>query len=160
MLLSELLRQSGLDSPGGDDPEVTSVEYDSRRCHPGALFVAVPGFHLDGHDFAVAAVRAGAVAVVAERIPIPGIPETTPLLRVESARRALSALAATLAGHPSRRMTVAGITGTDGKTTTATMLWAAWQAAGLKAASVTTVDLRIGDDVRPSSGRITTLEAT
>ncbi len=160
MLLSELLRQSGLDSPGGDDPEVTSVEYDSRRCHPGALFVAVPGFHVDGHDFAVAAVRAGAVAVVAERIPIPGIPETTPLLRVESARRALSALAATLAGHPSRRMTVAGITGTDGKTTTATMLWAAWQAAGQKAASVTTVDLRIGDDVQPSSGRITTLEAT
>ena len=160
MLLSELLRQSGLDSPGGDDPEVASVEYDSRRCHPGALFVAVPGFHLDGHDFAVAAVRAGAVAVVAERVPIPGIPETTPLLRVESARRALSALAATLAGHPSRRMTVAGITGTDGKTTTATMLWAAWQAAGQKAASVTTVDLRIGDNVQPSSGRITTLEAT
>ncbi|MGA3185202.1 MAG: UDP-N-acetylmuramoyl-L-alanyl-D-glutamate--2,6-diaminopimelate ligase [Candidatus Dormibacteria bacterium] len=160
MLLSELLRQSGLDSPGGDDPEVASVEYDSRRCHPGALFVAVPGFHVDGHDFAVAAVRAGAVAVVAERVPIPGIPETTPLLRVESARRALSALAATLAGHPSRRMTVAGITGTDGKTTTATMLWAAWQAAGQKAASVTTVDLRIGDNVQPSSGRITTLEAT
>jgi UDP-N-acetylmuramoyl-L-alanyl-D-glutamate--2,6-diaminopimelate ligase len=57
-------------------------------------------------------------------------------------------------------MTVAGITGTDGKTTTATMLWAAWQAAGQKAASVTTVDLRIGDNVQPSSGRITTLEAT
>src|ERR1035441_8254374 len=73
---------------------------------------------------------------------------------------ALSALAATLAGHPSRRMTVAGITGTDGKTPTATMLWAAWQAAGQKAASVTTVDSRVVDDVRPSSGRITTLEAT
>jgi UDP-N-acetylmuramoyl-L-alanyl-D-glutamate--2,6-diaminopimelate ligase len=57
-------------------------------------------------------------------------------------------------------MTVAGITGTDGKTTTATMLWAAWQAAGQKAAIVTTVDVRIGDDVQPSSGRITTLEAT
>jgi UDP-N-acetylmuramoyl-L-alanyl-D-glutamate--2,6-diaminopimelate ligase len=160
MLLSALLRQSGLDSPGGDDPEVTSVEYDSRRCGPGALFVAVPGFHVDGHDFAVAAVRAGAVAVVAERAPIPRLPAATPVLQVEDARRALSALAATLAGHPSRRMTVAGITGTDGKTTTATMLWAAWQAAGQKAASVTTVDLRIGDDVRPSSGRITTLEAT
>jgi UDP-N-acetylmuramyl-tripeptide synthetase len=160
MLLSELLRQSGLNPAGGDDPEVTAVEYDSRHCHPGTLFVAVPGFHVDGHDFAVAAVGAGAVAVVAERTPVPAIPEATPLLQVESARRALSALAATIAGHPSRRMTVAGITGTDGKTTTATMLWAAWQAAGQKAASVTTVDLRIGDDVRPSSGRITTLEAT
>ena len=160
MLLSELLRQSGLDSAGGGDPEVTAVEYDSRQCRPGTLFVAVPGFHVDGHGFAAAAVQAGAVAVVAERTPIPAIPEDTPLLQVESARRALSALAATLAGHPSRRMTVAGITGTDGKTTTATMLWAAWQAAGQKAASVTTVDLRIGDDVRPSAGRITTLEAT
>jgi UDP-N-acetylmuramoyl-L-alanyl-D-glutamate--2,6-diaminopimelate ligase len=160
MLLSELLRQSGLDSAGGDDPEVTAVEYDSRRCHPGTLFVAVPGFHVDGHGFATAAVRAGAVAVIAERTPVPSIPAATPLLQVESARRALSALAATIAGHPSRRMTVAGITGTDGKTTTATMLWAAWQAAGQKAASVTTVDVRIGDDVQPNSGRITTLEAT
>ena len=160
MLLSELLRQSGISAALDDDPEVTAVEYDSRHCRPGTLFVAVPGFHVDGHDFAVAAVRAGAVAVVAERTPVPAIPDATPLLQVESARRALSALAATIAGHPSRRMTVAGITGTDGKTTTATMLWAAWQAAGQKAASVTTVDLRIGDDVRPSSGRITTLEAT
>ena len=72
------------------------------------------------------AVRAGAVAVVAERTPDPGRSRGTPLLTVASSRRALSALAATLAGHPSRRMTVAGITGTDGKTTTATMLWAAW----------------------------------
>ena len=138
MLLSDLLRQSGLDPAGGDDPEVTAVEYDSRRCHPGTLFVAVPGFHVDGHGFAAAAVRAGAVAVIAERTPVPSIPAATPLLQVESARRALSALAATIAGHPSRRMTVAGITGTDGKTTTATMLWAAWQAAGQKAAIVTT----------------------
>ncbi len=56
-------------------------------------------------------------------------------------------------------MTVAGISGTDGKTTTSTMLWAAWQAAGERAASITTVDVRVGDGVRPSSGRITTLEA-
>jgi UDP-N-acetylmuramoyl-L-alanyl-D-glutamate--2,6-diaminopimelate ligase len=160
MLLSDLLRQSGIDPAQGGDPQVTAVEYDSRRCGPGTLFVSVPGFHVDGHGFAAAAVRVGAVAVVAERTPIPAIPEATPLLQVDSARRALSALAATIAGHPSRRMTVAGITGTDGKTTTATMLWAAWQAAGQKAASVTTVDLRIGDEVRPSAGRITTLEAT
>jgi UDP-N-acetylmuramoyl-L-alanyl-D-glutamate--2,6-diaminopimelate ligase len=160
MLLSDLLRQSGIDAAQGGDPQVTAVEYDSRHCHPGTLFVAVPGFHVDGHGFAAAAVRAGAVAVIAERTPVPSIPAATPLLQVESARRALSALAATLAGHPSRRMTVAGITGTDGKTTTATLLWAAWRAAGERAASVTTVDLRIGDDVRPSSGRITTLEAT
>jgi UDP-N-acetylmuramoyl-L-alanyl-D-glutamate--2,6-diaminopimelate ligase len=160
MLLSDLLHQSGIDAAPGGDPQVTAVDYDSRRSHPGTLFVAVPGFHVDGHGFAAAAVRAGAVAVIAERTPVPSIPAATPLVHVGSARRALSALAATLAGHPSRRMTVAGVTGTDGKTTTATLLWAAWRAAGEKAASVTTVDVRIGDDVRPSSGRITTLEAT
>jgi UDP-N-acetylmuramoyl-L-alanyl-D-glutamate--2,6-diaminopimelate ligase len=160
MRLSDLLRGSGLaSSAGGTDLEITSVEYDSRACRPGAVFVAVPGFHVDGHAFAAAAVQAGAVAVVAEHAPDPPVPAATPLLMVASSRRALSALAATIAGHPSWRMTVAGITGTDGKTTTATMLWAAWQAGGQRAASVTTVDLRIGDDLRPSSGRITTLEA-
>ena len=159
MRLSELLHRSGLEADPGTDPEVTSVEYDSRRCGPGSLFVAVPGFHVDGHRFAADALRAGAVAVVAESVPAPMVPRGTPFVHVADSRRALSALAATLAGHPSRRLTVAGITGTDGKTTTATMLWAAWRAAGEKAASLTTVDVRIGDEVRPSSGRITTLEA-
>ncbi len=159
MLLSELLRRSGLDPAVGDgDPEITSVGDDSRRCGRGALFVAVPGLHVQGRDFAAEAVRAGAVAVVAEEPLEPPLPGT-PLAIVANSRRALSALAATLTGHPSRRMTVAGITGTDGKTTTTTMLWAAWSAAGLRAASVTTVDVRIGEGVRPSSGRLTTLEA-
>ncbi len=82
-----------------------------------------------------------------------------PLVLVTSSRIALSALAAELAGHPSRRMTVAGITGTDGKTTTTTMLWAGWREAGERAASLTTVDTRIGDEIRTNRGRITTLEA-
>ena len=132
----------------------------SRRCRPGSLFVAVPGFHIDGHGFAADAVRAGAAAVVAERAPLPALPAAAPLLIVGSSRRALSALAASLAGHPSRGMTVAGITGTDGKTTTSTMLWAAWRAAGERAAGLTTVDTRIGDEIRPNTGHMTTLEAT
>jgi UDP-N-acetylmuramoyl-L-alanyl-D-glutamate--2,6-diaminopimelate ligase len=160
MRLAELLLRSGLGPLTHDDLEITSVEYDSRRCRPGALFVAVPGFHVDGHGFAAQAVRAGAVAVVAERVPTPALPAGTPLLIVAGSRPALSALAATLAGHPSRRMTVAGITGTDGKTTTSTLLWAAWRAAGERAASLTTVDTRIGDEVRPNAGHMTTLEAT
>ncbi len=165
MRLSDLLHGAGVEAAGsagpegGSDPEVDGVEYDFRNCHPGVLFVAVPGFHVDGHGYAAEAVRAGAVAVVAERPPSPALPPTVPLLLVTSSRIALSALAAELAGHPSRRMTVAGITGTDGKTTTTTMLWAAWREAGERAASLTTVDTRIGDDVHPNRGRITTLEA-
>ena len=160
MRLSELLAGAGLAlPPGGGDPEVTSVEHDSRSCRPGALYVAVPGLHVDGHRFAADAVRAGAVAVVAERVPAPPLPAGTPLVLVESGRRATSALAANLLGNPSRHMTVAGVTGTDGKTTTTTMLWAAWRAGVGKAASLTTVDVRIGDDVQPNQSRITTLEA-
>jgi UDP-N-acetylmuramoyl-L-alanyl-D-glutamate--2,6-diaminopimelate ligase len=160
MRLSELLHRSGLDRAGHPDAEITSVEYDSRRCGPGSLFVAVPGFHVDGHDFAADAVRAGAVAVVAERPPVPPVPADIAMFIVPSSRRALSALAATLAGDPSKGMTVAGITGTDGKTTTSTMLWAAWRAAGERAACITTVDTRIGEETRPNLGHMTTLEAT
>jgi UDP-N-acetylmuramoyl-L-alanyl-D-glutamate--2,6-diaminopimelate ligase len=141
------------------DPEVSAVEYDSRRSGAGVLFVAVPGFHVDGHRFASAAVSAGAIGVVAERLPDPPIPGSVPLILVEASRVALSALAAAAAGHPSRRMLVAGITGTDGKTTTTTMLWAAWREAGEKAASLSTVDARVGDEVTPNPARITTLEA-
>ena len=97
--------------------------------------------------------------MVAERIPDPPIPELVPLLLVPSSRVALSALAAAAAAHPSRRMLVAGITGTDGKTTTTTMLWAAWREAGERAASLSTVDARVGDEVTPNPARITTLEA-
>jgi UDP-N-acetylmuramoyl-L-alanyl-D-glutamate--2,6-diaminopimelate ligase len=157
--LAELLRLSGIAAAPGPDPEVAAVEYDSRRCGPGAVFVAVPGFHADGHAFAAQAAGAGAVAVVAERPPDPPLPVSVPLVLVPSTRLALSALAAVLAGHPSRRLTVAGVTGTDGKTTTTTMLWAAWRAAGEKAASLTTVDTRVGDEIQPNRDRITTLEA-
>ncbi len=159
MRLRELLRSAGMSPDVAPDPEVSTVEYDSRRCGPGVLFVAVPGFHVDGHRFASAAVASGAVGVVAERIPDPPIPELVPLLLVPSSRVALSALAAAAAAHPSRRMLVAGITGTDGKTTTTTMLWAAWREAGERAASLSTVDARVGDEVTPNPARITTLEA-
>src|SRR5438132_9996427 len=127
-------------------------------CAPGSLFVAVRGFHEDGHRYAADAVNRGAVAVVAEERP-PGMPDNLPLVVVPSSRVALSALAAEIAGNPSRRLCVAGVTGTDGKTTTATMLWAAWRAAGLSAGSLTTIDWRAGDTMVANPSRQTTLEA-
>ncbi|HEX6540000.1 MAG TPA: UDP-N-acetylmuramoyl-L-alanyl-D-glutamate--2,6-diaminopimelate ligase [Candidatus Dormibacteraeota bacterium] len=158
--LHALLRAAGIAvDPATPDPEVASVVYDSRRAEPGALFVAIAGFHVDGHHFAAAAVSGGAVAVVAEHRPEPPLPGGVPLVVVPHARRALSALAAALLGRPSRNLTVAGITGTDGKTTTATLLWSAWRAAGLAAASLTTVDWRCGSDVTPNTTRQTTQEA-
>jgi UDP-N-acetylmuramoyl-L-alanyl-D-glutamate--2,6-diaminopimelate ligase len=156
--LSALLRDARIAGPGvTHDPEVTRIDDDSRRCEPGSLFVAVRGFHSDGHAFAADAVRRGAVAVVAEH-PV-DVPSTCPLLLVTDTRIALSALAAALEHHPSRDLCVAGVTGTDGKTTTCTLLWAAWRASGLRAASLTTVDWRCGDEVTVNRSRQTTLEA-
>jgi UDP-N-acetylmuramoyl-L-alanyl-D-glutamate--2,6-diaminopimelate ligase len=123
------------------------------------VFVAVPGEHTDGHRHALAAVEAGAVAVVAQRPPEPALPAGTPLVLVPDTQLAMAPLAAVLHGHPSRRLTVAGVTGTDGKTTTTTMLHAAWRGAGIAAGSLTTVDFRVLDRVEPNTTRQTTLES-
>ena len=155
MLLSRLLAEAGIDATLTADPEVTSVAYDSRKVTPGVVFVAVPGFHVDGHDHVPAAVASGARAVVALRT----LDVTVPVVIVPDTRVALAALAAVFAGHPSHQLTVAGVTGTDGKTTTATMLWAAWRGAGLRAGCLTTVDWRIAEEIRVNSTRQTTLEA-
>ena len=160
--LPALLEAAGIDQAGsanGPRLEITSVESDSRACGPGSLFVAITGLRDDGHRFCRAAVDRGAVAVVAERPPDPAIDPSVPLVLVGDSRCALSALAAAFHDHPSRGLTVAGITGTDGKTTTATLLWHAWRAAGLAAASITTVDRRLNDKVTLNPSRQTTPEA-
>jgi UDP-N-acetylmuramoyl-L-alanyl-D-glutamate--2,6-diaminopimelate ligase len=155
MRLNRLLTEAGL-PPAAGDAEVTSLSYDSRRCSPGSLFVAIAGFHTDGHQHAAGAVRNGAVAVVAERaLGDLGVP----VIIVDNSRAALASLARVVHGDPSRALTVAGVTGTDGKTTTTTMLWAAWRAAGRAAGALTTVDWRCGDEVVPNKSRQTTLEA-
>jgi UDP-N-acetylmuramoyl-L-alanyl-D-glutamate--2,6-diaminopimelate ligase len=158
--LGALLSGAGLPVPAGAASlPVTSVVYDSRRAGPGAVFVAIPGEHTDGHRHARAAVDAGAVVVVAERPPEPALDASTPLVIVPDTQAALAPLAAELYGHPSRQLTVAGVTGTDGKTTTTTMLHAAWRGASLAAGSLTTVDFRALDRIEPNTTRQTTLES-
>lgn len=160
--LRTLLVAAGLSVPAGlegDGPEVGAVEFDSRRVGPGALFVAIPGQHTDGHAYAAAAAAAGAVAVVAEH-PVDGLGAQVPVVVVPDSRAALAPLAARLLGDPSRAMTVAGVTGTDGKTTVTTLLHAAWRGAGLAAAALTTVDFRVLDEVTANTTRQTTLEAS
>jgi UDP-N-acetylmuramoyl-L-alanyl-D-glutamate--2,6-diaminopimelate ligase len=159
--LGALLAGAGLPAapPGAADLPVTAVVYDSRRAVPGAVFVAIPGEHTDGHRHARAACEAGAVAVVAERVPDPPLPPGIPLVLVADTRVALAPLSATFHERPSQRLTVAGITGTDGKTTTTTMLHAAWRGAGIAAGSLTTVDFRVLDRVEPNTTRQTTLES-
>ncbi len=97
--------------------------------------------------------------MVAEHLPDPPVDPAIPVVVVGDTRLALAELAAAFHDHPSRALCVAGVTGTDGKTTTATLLWDAWRAAGLSAASITTVDRRTVDDVTANPSRQTTPEA-
>jgi len=133
MLLSEL-------SPGAPALEVTSLAYDSRTVAPGALFFCVTGERSDGHDHAAQAVAAGAVALVVERPLGLGVPE----LRVASVREAMAPLAVRFNGDPSARLRVVGVTGTNGKTTTAFLEAALLAAGGEQCALLGTVKSVIG----------------
>ena len=138
------------------DFEVQGVVADSRRARPGDLFVAVKGLRSDGHDFA-AEVAARGAAVAVER-PVP-LPSGTPLLRLEDSRTGLGELAAAFFGRPSRRLRLAGITGTDGKTTTTHMIAHVLEAAGLRAGYMSTIGFRdSGADADNASG-LSTVES-
>jgi len=137
------------------DPEVTGLCYDSRRLQVGDCFVAIPGSHTDGHRYVETALRDGAVAAVVQRRAGTGWPQVV----VPDTRRALGLMASTFYGHPSRDLVVIGVTGTDGKTTTTTMIQQMLLSAGRPAGSMSTVDIRVGDSVDVNETRQTTLEA-
>lgn len=145
--------------PGAIAPgrvEVRGVTQDSRAVRPGSLFVAVPGQHHDGHDHAGEAVAAGAVALVLERaMPLPGVPQVL----VPAARPALASAAAWFEGDPSYRLGVVGVTGTDGKTTTAYLVRAMLERCGLAAGMVGTIDVVVGGRSLGNPARATTPEA-
>ncbi len=119
---------------------VDDVQHDSRRVLPGTLFVAVRGERTDGHRFVAPAVAAGAAAVCLEEDAAIGVPR----LIVGNTRRALAPLAAAVHGNPSRRLTLAGITGTNGKTTVVHFLESIAHAAGRVPGIVGTLGARIG----------------
>jgi UDP-N-acetylmuramoyl-L-alanyl-D-glutamate--2,6-diaminopimelate ligase len=136
--------------------EVNSLAYDSREAHSGTLFFAVPGDHVDGHDYVLEAVTHGAVGVVAER-ETPGIGSAQ--LIVARTRDALADAADAWYGRPSERLEVIGVTGTDGKTTTSYLAVAALGAGGRRPGMLGTVALRVGDELRSNEDRNTTPEA-
>ncbi|HEX2141569.1 MAG TPA: UDP-N-acetylmuramoyl-L-alanyl-D-glutamate--2,6-diaminopimelate ligase [Candidatus Limnocylindria bacterium] len=136
--------------------EVTALAYDSRAVSPGTLFFAVPGVHVDGHDFVPQAVERGALAVVVER-EVPGT--EVPQLVVERTRDALADAADAWYNRPSQRLRVIGITGTDGKTTSAFLAVEVLLAGGRRPGLIGTVAVRVGDEMRPNLERNTTPEA-
>jgi len=118
-----------------DQPEITELSLDSKMVRAGAMYCCIPGHRFDGHDFAPDAVAAGAAALLCQR------PLRLPVAQVvvDEVRRALGPLAAALYGHPSRQLTVVGVTGTNGKTTTTLLLEAIFNAAGRPAAAIGTL---------------------
>jgi UDP-N-acetylmuramoyl-L-alanyl-D-glutamate--2,6-diaminopimelate ligase len=138
------------------DPDITGLTADSRRVQPGHLFVALRGDSADGHRFISAAIAAGAAAVVAETAPA-GAP--APVLTVPDTREALAWLAAAWHGFPARRLVMIGVTGTDGKTTTASLIHAVLSAAGLRSGLISTVSAVIGDETLDTGFHVTTPDA-
>jgi UDP-N-acetylmuramoyl-L-alanyl-D-glutamate--2,6-diaminopimelate ligase len=139
---AEVLAHSG-------DPDVTGVEYDSRRVKPGGLFVAMHGESSDGNRFIDQAIAGGAVAVVtdsAEEQSRPGVAWAV----VPNGRRALARISANFYKRPAERIAITGITGTNGKSTTAFLLESILTAAGRKSALIGTIEYRVGGKVLPA----------
>ena len=141
--LATILEQLPLKVLVGDAgyTRITEIAIDSRRVQPGNLFVALKGETADGHDFILDAIRKGAAAVVGDQaLSNLGVP----YVQVENSRMALPWLAAAFHGFPGRNLTVVGITGTDGKTTTCNLLYQILLAAGLKTGLISSVHSIIG----------------
>ena len=128
----------------GGNPTISALEYDSRRVESDSCFFAVRGTASDGHNFIPAAIERGASAIVCEELPA-DINEAVAYVVVEDTNVAMAAMAAAYYDHPTEELKLVGVTGTNGKTTTATLLYDMFMAMGYKAGLISTVIYRIGE---------------
>ncbi|MBN2046564.1 MAG: UDP-N-acetylmuramoyl-L-alanyl-D-glutamate--2,6-diaminopimelate ligase [Anaerolineaceae bacterium] len=135
---------------------VNQVRLDSRQVGKNDIFVAFTGEHVDGHRFIPNAIENGAVLVVGTQ-PLKN--QSVPYVRVRDARFALAQIAAALEDFPARKLTVIGVTGTDGKTTTSNLIFQILRSAGIRAGLISTVNAVVGDQVLDTGFHVTTPEA-
>ncbi len=151
MTLTELLVTTPISAVHGQgNPVIGSVCFDSRKVAPGALFVAVKGTQSDGHQFIETAIASGAAAIVCE-IPPVGIDPAIPVMITADSAAALGHIADVFYGHPSRQLALTGVTGTNGKTTIATLLFKLFRELGYKVGLISTVHNQVNDQVIPST---------
>jgi len=143
MRLGELLRGVAVTGDIEPETEITGLSYDTRTIRPGEVFVALRGYKTDGHRYIEQARRLGAAAVVAE--------EGEGVLLVPDSRSALARMSANWFGHPGDDLTLIGVTGTNGKTTTTTLLWGMLkEVLGTKAGLIGTNEVRVGEETFPA----------
>ncbi|MBR4154284.1 MAG: UDP-N-acetylmuramoyl-L-alanyl-D-glutamate--2,6-diaminopimelate ligase, partial [Paludibacteraceae bacterium] len=121
MQLSEILKNVDLVEAVSADIEVKSIEFDSRKVVPGSMFVATRGTAVDGHDYIDKAIEAGASVIVCEEMP--KTQSDVIYIKVKDSAEALGRMASNFYGRPSEQLTLVGVTGTNGKTTIATLLY-------------------------------------
>lgn len=150
-LLQDILYKINIVSVSGKtDIPVSDIQIDSRLITSGACFVAVKGVAQDGHDFINKAIESGATSIVCENIPQQIFPHVT-YVQTTDAARAAGIMTHTFLGHPTQQLKLIGITGTNGKTTVATVLYNLFMSMGFKAGLISTVNNRVNDQVLPST---------
>jgi len=155
MKLKILLASLGLADKSAPEIEITSITSDSRTVEPGALFVAIRGVSVDGHDYIRDAAARGAAAVIGEEENS----EIDHYYRVDDSRKALGKLASAWYGFPSRKLTLIGVTGTDGKTTTTNLIFHILKKAGFETGMISTVNAVIGGQRLDTGFHVTTPDA-
>ncbi len=151
MRLKEIIQDLEITAFSGDqDPPVGKITFDSRELREGDLFVAIRGVQVDGHRYIEQALAAGAAAVVCEEMSETLHPEV-PVICVPDTRKALAMMASLWYGNPSSELLLVGVTGTNGKTTIATLLHQMHQRMGYRAGLLSTIQVLIGEESRPAT---------
>lgn len=151
MLLKDILYKVSLEAVAGStDLEISTITFDSRKVVPGTLFVAIPGTQVDGHDFIPKAIELGATAILCERLP-ETLQEGVTYIQSKDASRAMGFAASNFYGQPSSKLKLVGVTGTNGKTTTVTLLFRLFRALGHRCGLISTVQNQVEDEIIPST---------
>lgn len=146
-----LLSQAHTGDVSTEQCHVTSIEQDSRRASEGCIFVALRGVHVDGADYIPKALAAGCRIIVTEHTRPESVSDEVVWLTVTDTAKAVAVLASVYYDRPERQLTIVGVTGTNGKTTTATLCYQLWSWLGMRAALFSTVCIRIGDKEYPAT---------
>ena len=149
--LKDILYKVSLTSSYGDmSVDVKGICFDSRKVRPGFLFIAINGTQSDGHEYIARAIELGAIAVVCEKLP-DTVTDKITFVSVKNSGQALGIIASNFFGNPSEKMKLTGVTGTNGKTTVATLLYKLFTTLGHRSGLISTVENRIVDQVIPST---------